>query len=119
MKRLIIDLDETITLAAPDGQAAPVYEHALPNLALIARLREYRADGFERTADFTAACELALQESEDYLHRWGELYVAPLYNTLIEAGRHIVYDEAPASRVHFAGTPAEYGALVASHRSLP
>ena len=66
MKRLIIDLDETITLAAPDGaplsgapsvdsapghaqsgQAQSAYAHALPNLALIARLREYRAQGFE------------------------------------------------------------------------
>jgi capsule biosynthesis phosphatase len=57
MKRLIIDLDETITLAAPDGVPLPVdtrpeqaqsgYVHALPNLALIARLREYRAQGFE------------------------------------------------------------------------
>jgi len=74
---------------------------------------------FARAADFSAACELALQASGDYLARWGELYVAPLYNTLIDAGRHIVYDEAPAGRVHFAGTPAEYGALVASHRSLP
>jgi capsule biosynthesis phosphatase len=42
MKRLIIDLDETLALSAPDG-----YEHAVPNLALIARLREYRANGFE------------------------------------------------------------------------
>lgn len=42
MKRLIIDLDETITLSAHDG-----YENALPNLALIARLREYRERGFE------------------------------------------------------------------------
>jgi capsule biosynthesis phosphatase len=47
MKRLIIDLDETIALSAPEGQASPGYEHALPNLALIARLREYRANGFE------------------------------------------------------------------------
>ena len=74
---------------------------------------------FARAADFAAACEAALNSPAAYLERWGELYVAPLYNTLIEAGRHIVYDEAPASRVHFAGTPAEYGALVASHRSLP
>jgi len=74
---------------------------------------------FARAADFAAACEVALHSSADYLERWGELYVAPLYNTLIEAGRHIVYEEAPSSRVHFAGTPAEYGALVASHRSLP
>lgn len=42
MKRLIIDLDDTITLSAHDG-----YENALPNLALVARLREYQADGFE------------------------------------------------------------------------
>jgi hypothetical protein len=74
---------------------------------------------FARAADFRAACEAALREVEHYLEHWGELYVAPLYNTLIQAGKHIVYDEAPASRVHFAGTPAEYGALVASHRSLP
>jgi len=42
MKRLIIDLDGTITLSAQDG-----YENALPNLALVARLRAYQADGFE------------------------------------------------------------------------
>jgi capsule biosynthesis phosphatase len=46
MKRLIIDLDETITLSAPQsGQGG--YENALPNLALIARLCEYQARGFE------------------------------------------------------------------------
>jgi hypothetical protein len=73
---------------------------------------------FARTADFMDACDSALREAEAYLDRWGELYVAPLYNTLIDAGRRIVYDEAPASRVHFAGTPAEYGALLASRRSL-
>lgn len=42
MKRLIIDLDETITLSAHDG-----YANAVPNAALIARLREYRANGFD------------------------------------------------------------------------
>ena len=42
MKRLIIDLDETITLSAHDG-----YENAVPNVPLIARLREYREAGFE------------------------------------------------------------------------
>jgi capsule biosynthesis phosphatase len=46
MKRLIIDLDETITLPAHGGYAQYGYEHALPNLALIARLREYQARGF-------------------------------------------------------------------------
>jgi len=42
MKRLVIDLDETITLSADDG-----YEHAVPNLPLIAMLHAYRQDGFE------------------------------------------------------------------------
>lgn len=42
MKRLIFDLDETITLSAHDG-----YANAVPNLALIARLREYQRAGFE------------------------------------------------------------------------
>jgi hypothetical protein len=73
---------------------------------------------FARAADFIGACEGVLRDADDYLERWGELYVAPLYNTLIDAGKHIVYDEAPASRVHFAGTPAEYGALLAARRSL-
>jgi capsule biosynthesis phosphatase len=42
MKRLIFDLDGTITLSAHDG-----YANAVPNLALIARLRDYRRAGFE------------------------------------------------------------------------
>lgn len=42
MKRLIVDLDETITVCAIDG-----YANALPNLDVIARLAEYRRDGFE------------------------------------------------------------------------
>jgi capsule biosynthesis phosphatase len=42
MKRLIIDLDGTITLSAHDG-----YANALPNLAVVAQLHDYRADGFE------------------------------------------------------------------------
>ena len=42
MTRLIVDLDETITLHADDG-----YADAVPNLPLIAKLREYQAQGFE------------------------------------------------------------------------
>jgi len=42
MKRLIIDLDDTITLSAADG-----YANALPNLPLIARLVHYRSCGFD------------------------------------------------------------------------
>lgn len=41
MTRLIVDLDETITLHARDG-----YADAEPNLPLIARLHEYKQAGF-------------------------------------------------------------------------
>lgn len=73
---------------------------------------------FARAIDFSAACEAALVEADAYLDHWGEIYVAPLYNALISAGKHIVHAEAPASRVHFAGTPPEYEALAASKRRL-
>lgn len=74
---------------------------------------------FARAADFAAACEGALATLGDAPGGPREAALAPLYNGLIAAGRHIMYDEAPASRVHVAATPAAYGALVASHRSLP
>ena len=43
MKRLIVDLDGTLTLGG-DGQS---YADKEPNLPLIQRLRAYKADGFE------------------------------------------------------------------------
>jgi hypothetical protein len=73
---------------------------------------------FARAADFVSACEAALIDAGAYLDRWGEIYVAPLYNGLINAGKLIVHAEAPASRVHFAGTPLEYEALLAINRRL-
>lgn len=73
---------------------------------------------FARAADFISACEAALLDVDAYLARWGEIYVAPLYNALIGAGKHIVHAEVPASRVHFAGTPLDYEALAASTRRL-
>ena len=42
MKRLVIDLDGTITQEDP----ALAYEGKLPDLAMIARIREYKALGF-------------------------------------------------------------------------
>ncbi|MEW5686000.1 MAG: HAD hydrolase family protein [Pseudomonadota bacterium] len=43
MKRLVFDLDGTLALDEPESP----YSARRPNLALIERLREYRADGFE------------------------------------------------------------------------
>ncbi len=43
MKRLIVDVDDTITISHPDT----TYETVAPNLEVIARLRAYRTEGFE------------------------------------------------------------------------
>ncbi len=43
MKRLVIDLDDTLTISNPDLS----YSEKEPNLPLIAKLREYKAQGFE------------------------------------------------------------------------
>lgn len=74
---------------------------------------------FARAADFSDACEAAMRASDLYRERWGELYIAPLYNSLLRAGRRIVYVEVPPGAVQCAGTPAEYEALLASGRSPP
>ena len=41
MKKLIVDLDGTITLSNTSD-----YKNVLPNLDLISKLREYKSDGF-------------------------------------------------------------------------
>ena len=43
-----------------------------------------------------------------------ELYVAPLYNHLIRAGRRIHYDVVPERAITFCGVPAEYEAVLRS-----
>lgn len=43
-----------------------------------------------------------------------ELFVAPLYNHLIDRGWRIGWREVPANRVILSGVPAEYEALLAS-----
>jgi hypothetical protein len=61
---------------------------------------------FARAADFHAA--LAAERAAPQA---SELYVAPLYNHLIAAGRRIGWRLVEADEVVFCGTPAEYEAL--------
>ena len=63
---------------------------------------------FKRKGDFDAAFEDA--SSRQDLVR-GELYVAPLYNYLIQIGKIIRYVVVSPDRVVFCGTPSEYEAL--------
>lgn len=44
MKRLVVDLDETLTLPGAPGEC---YAERAPNLAMIAQVAEYRRLGFE------------------------------------------------------------------------
>ncbi len=64
---------------------------------------------FRRAGDFRAA--LAQERAQPAA---AELYVAPLYNHLIAAGRRIHYRLVDTSRIFFCGVPAEYEALLAA-----
>lgn len=68
---------------------------------------------FGRTGDFLDAYGAALDAGPA---AWsaGELYVAPLYNRLIAAGRDIRYEVIGRDEVIFCGTPDEYRAFLAS-----
>jgi len=61
---------------------------------------------FARTDDFRQA--LAAERAAPSMN---ELYVAPLYNHLIAAGRRIHYRRVDRDQVIFCGTPEEYQAL--------
>ena len=67
---------------------------------------------FTRAADFLAAFEGSRDLPADQLEA-GELYVAPLYNRLIEAGHDIRFTVIPRQSVIFCGVPSEYDAVTA------
>ena len=68
---------------------------------------------FRRSADFVEAFAAAASAGAA---SWsaGELYVAPLYNRLIAAGRDIRYHLIRRDEVIFCGTPSEYQAVLAA-----
>lgn len=67
---------------------------------------------FARCADYVDVCGAAVRSADQYASQWGELYIAPLYNAMIERGQRIVYHEIAREQVLFAGTPQEYSALL-------
>ena len=64
---------------------------------------------FARAGDFRSALQ-----QERASPTLPELYVAPLYNHLIRAGRRIHYDVVPEQVITFCGVPAEYEAVLRS-----
>jgi hypothetical protein len=94
---------------------APAADTAEP---LVARTTEKQpisdlcCDGlyhFAQAADFRAA--LTIERAQSSLP---ELYVAPVYNHLIAAGKRIHYDIVPPGAITFCGVPAEYEAALAA-----
>lgn len=67
---------------------------------------------FARCSDYIGLCEEAIGNVDEYRRQWGELYIAPLYNSLIRAGGCVTYHEVAREDVLFSGTPDEYAALV-------
>lgn len=49
----------------------------------------------------------------------GELYVAPLYNELIDCGMRVSYTLVPTSEIGFCGVPSEYLELCRTFKELP
>lgn len=49
------------------------------------------------------------------LHTKGELYIAPLYNQMIEQGMIVGYVLIELSQIDFCGTPKEYQTLIAKY----
>lgn len=67
---------------------------------------------FARAADFQRVCEQAIADIDAFRSQWSELYIAPLYNSLIGEGAYIGYHEVPLDSIGFSGTPQEYEALL-------
>lgn len=67
---------------------------------------------FAHAADFKRAFE---QEVRKPVSEWqkAELYIAPLYNDLIQAGKDIRYHLIERDQVIFCGVPSEYDQFVA------
>ena len=65
---------------------------------------------FRRAGDFLDA----MSQDESAASAHGELYIAPLYNALIQRGLDVRYQEVPGAEVIFCGVPAQYHALLAT-----
>ncbi len=72
---------------------------------------------FRSAADFCSVFEDQLAEGLEHL-TGQELYIAPLYNRLIDRGKDIRYRLIDAGSVIFFGTPAEYEALLKNTASI-
>ena len=76
------------------------------------RISDLCSDGlyyFKRISDFTRVFERA-RSAGQFSHN--ELYIAPMYNSLIENKMNIKYHLIPRSKVIICGTPDEYSEIL-------
>lgn len=66
---------------------------------------------FSSMVDYFTTYEYYIQQPQELWEK-GELYVAPLYNYLIEQGKDIHYHLIARSEVIFCGVPDEYAAFL-------
>lgn len=76
------------------------------------RISDLCSDGLYYFRSSKRFCDLVQYSMEQALFVKGELYIAPLYNLLIEAGADIRYDQIVAENILFCGTPSEYQAIL-------
>ena len=77
------------------------------------RISNLCSDGlyfFKKIADYIQLVETAL-EKQDFVK--GELYIAPLYNSMIKQGQAVGYDLIKQNEISFCGTPEEYADISA------
>ena len=76
------------------------------------RISDLCSDGlyyFKRISDFTRVFERT-RNAGQFSHN--ELYIAPMYNSLIKSEMNIKYQLVPRSKVIICGTPEEYRAML-------
>lgn len=76
------------------------------------RISDLCSDGlyyFKRAGDFKSLFEKTKTEK---LYVKGELYIAPMYNLMLEQGADIRYDLIELLQIDFCGTPDEYDLLM-------
>jgi hypothetical protein len=82
------------------------------------KISDYCSNGlyfFKSRQDFDDSFRFAQQNK---LHHTGELYIAPLYNHLISAGKDIRYDLVSPENIEFCGTPDEYRHLLSLYGDI-
>ena len=76
------------------------------------RISDLCSDGlyyFKRISDFTSVFEKT-RDAGEFNHN--ELYIAPMYNSLIKDGMKVKYNLVPRSKVIICGTPDDYRAML-------